>query len=65
MLDKLEKLGTEGGTPTRKVAVCDSGVFDPVEEELKVREECTTDVCYDGVLEDASVWLLSAAACGC
>ena len=35
-LARLEKLGTEEGVPTRKIAVCDSGIYDPAEEQIKV-----------------------------
>jgi len=52
MLDKLEKLGTEGGTPTRKVAVCDSGVFDPVEEELKMEDQRKAEAAMAPLFDD-------------
>lgn len=51
-LAKLEKLGTEEGPPTRKIAVCDSGIYDPAEEQIKLEEQRKAEAMMPAVFDD-------------
>lgn len=38
MLKKIEALGSEDGTPAKKITICDSGIYDPVQVALQLEE---------------------------